>query len=351
MTHALRLARQGLGRVWPNPAVGCVLVKNGAVVGYGRTQDSGRPHAERAALEMAGGRARGAAAYVTLEPCAHEREGGSCSEALIAAGVAEVYAACLDPDPRTSGKGVERLKSAGIKVSSGLCEAEAREINRGFFLLMGEGRPFITLKIASSLDGRIAAKDGSSRWITGEQARAYGHILRSTHDAILVGIGTVLADDPLLTLRLPGLEKPMVRVVLDSHLRIDSGSKLVQSTAHDPLWIVYQEDKDDKKQELEALGCKLFLSEGMDVSSTVQMLAAQGITRLLVEGGAAVLTSFIKAGLYDDIAWFRGGAVLGGGVPVLGDLSFESIENALRLKRRETVLLGDDVVDIFGKRG
>jgi diaminohydroxyphosphoribosylaminopyrimidine deaminase/5-amino-6-(5-phosphoribosylamino)uracil reductase len=362
MTHALRLARQGLGRVAPNPAVGCVLVKDGAVVGVGRTQDGGRPHAERIALDRAGREAKGAIAYVTLEPCAHEREGGSCTEALIAAGVSEVHAACLDLDPRTAGQGLERLKAAGIKVHTGLCEAEAQEINRGFFLKLKEGRPFITLKIAASLDGRIAAKDGSSQWITGERARAYGHALRARHDAILVGIGTVLADDPLLTTRVSGLSHTSVRVVLDSHLRISAGSKLVQSAVVEPLWIFYQDDINDKKQELKSLGCKLFLttestedtekSPVLSVPSVVEKLAGQGITRLLVEGGAGIHTSFIRAGVYDEIVWFRGAKLLGAeGLPVLGDLTIESIADALMLERRESVALGPDMLDIFQRKG
>lgn len=352
MTHALRLARQGLGRVWPNPAVGCVLVKDGAVIGAGRTQDGGRPHAEAAALAMAGAAARGAAAYVTLEPCAHEREGGSCTDGLIAAGVKEVHIACPDPDPRTAGKGAERLQAAGITVHAGLCAAEAREVNRGFFLRLNEGRPFITLKIASSLDGRIAARDGSSRWITGERARAYGHGLRARHDAVLAGIGTVLADDPLLTARVPGLTHKTVRVALDSHLRIDIGSKLVQSAADDPLWIIHRDDKNNKKQKLEASGCILVSSESMEVSSAVQALAGRGITRLLVEGGSAVHTSFIKAGLYDEIAWFRGGKILGGeGLPVLGGLGIDSIAQALTLERHESLALAGDMLDIFRKKG
>lgn len=352
MTHALRLARHGLGRVAPNPPVGCVLVKGGVVVGMGRTQDGGRPHAERVALDMAGAEAKGAIAYVTLEPCAHEREGGSCAEALIAAGVREVYAACLDPDPRTAGQGLERMKQAGLQVHNGLCEAEAQEINRGFFLNLREGRPLITLKISTSLDGRVAAKDGSSQWITGERAREYGHALRARHDAILVGIGTVLADDPLLTTRLPGLRHKSVRVVLDTHLRIDIGSKLVQSAAYDPLYIFHETDKNDKKQALQGMGCKLLLSNNSDLSSVVQALAGQGITRLMVEGGSGIHTSFIKAGLFDEIMWFRGAKLLGAeGMPVLGDLTIESIADALMLERRESVVLGPDMLDIFSKKG
>ncbi|MCD8494056.1 MAG: bifunctional diaminohydroxyphosphoribosylaminopyrimidine deaminase/5-amino-6-(5-phosphoribosylamino)uracil reductase RibD, partial [Alphaproteobacteria bacterium] len=329
----------------------CVIVKDGRVVGMGRTQDGGRPHAERVAISMAGHETQGATAYVTLEPCAHERPDGNCSQALIAAGVREVYVACLDPDPRTAGKGIEALKEAGIIVHIGLSEEEARVVNQGFFLKITAGRPFITLKIASSLDGRIAAKDGSSQWITGEIARAQGHLLRSRHDAILVGVGTALADNPLLTTRLLGVSHRVVRIVLDTHLRLDPGSKLAQTARDEPLWIFHETDKENKKQELEALGCKLVSINTHDLPAVVQMLAGQGITRLLVEGGAGIHTSFIEAGLYDEIAWFRGGKILGGeGLPVLGGLGIESIAGALTLERRESRALGPDVLDIFVRK-
>lgn len=361
MTHALRLARQGLGRVWPNPSVGCVIVKDGLVIGVGRTQDGGKPHAEAVALRMAGAEARGASVYVTLEPCNHAREGGCCAQTLIGAGVAEVYAACLDPDPRTSGGGLERLKGAGIKVYAGLCEREAREVNQGFFLRVTRGRPFITLKMATSLDGWIATHTGSSQWITGPEARGYVHGLRSRHDAVLVGIGTVLADDPLLTTRVPGLSHKAVRVVLDSHLGIDIGSKLVQGAANDPLWIFYHDDKDHKKQELEKLGCRLILTTEntedtekksvMSVSSVVQVLAEQGITRLLVEGGSGIHSSFIKAGLFDELHWIRGAKVIGGdGIPVFEALGVDTIDQAFAFERCESRAMGGDVLDVLRRK-
>lgn len=351
MTHALRLARQGLGRVWPNPSVGCVLVKNGSVIGVGRTQDGGKLHAEAVALKMAGAGAKGATAYVTLEPCNHDREGGCCAQALIDAGVAQVYAACLDPDPRTSGGGLARLEAAGIEVHAGLCEAQAREVNRGFFLRVTQARPLVTLKMATSLDGRIATHSGSSQWITGPEARAYAHGLRARHDAVLVGIGTILADDPVLTTRVPGLLHKSVRVVLDSHLRIDIGSKLVQSAKDDPLWIFYKSDKNNKKQGLEALGCKLFLTRNMGISSVVQALAEQEITRLLVEGGSGVHTSFVKEGLFDELHWIRGSKVIGGdGVPLFKALGIDTIEQALEFSRCETIPLGGDVLDILRRK-
>ncbi len=204
MRAALALARRGLGRTWPNPAVGCVLVKEGRVVGRGWTQRGGRPHAEAEALRRAAGAAKGATAYVSLEPCSHHGKTPPCAEALIAAGISRAVIAMEDPDPRVAGRGLGALREAGIEVTPGIGEAEAREINEGFFLRLEKNRPLVTLKLAMTLDGRIATRTGESRWITGEPARARSHLLRAQHDGVMVGSGTVLADDPLLNVRLPG---------------------------------------------------------------------------------------------------------------------------------------------------
>ena len=208
MRAALALARRGLGTVWPNPAVGCVIVDRGRVVGRGWTQPGGRPHGETEALGRAGEAARGATAYVSLEPCCHWGRTPPCTDALIAAGIGRVVVALEDPDPRVAGDGVRRLRAAGLDVETGLCEAEAAEINAGFFCRLRNGRPLVTLKLATSLDGRIATGRGESQWITGPPARERAHALRAAHDAIMVGTGTVLADDPQLTCRLPGLAQP-----------------------------------------------------------------------------------------------------------------------------------------------
>ncbi len=206
MLATLALARRGLGSVWPNPAVGCVVTQDNLPVGRGWTQPGGRPHAETEALARAGDKARGATAYVTLEPCDHQGETPPCSEALIAAGIGAVVIAVEDPDPRVSGRGIQRLRDAGIRVATGLGADEARRLNAGYFLRMTEGRPLFTLKTATTLDGRIATRTGDSRWVTGETARAFGHRMRADHDAVMIGIGTALADSPRLTCRLPGLE-------------------------------------------------------------------------------------------------------------------------------------------------
>ena len=224
MRAALALARRGLGNAWPNPAVGCVLVKEGRVIGRGWTQPGGRPHAETEALRRAGDAARGATAYVTLEPCSHHGRTPPCCEALAEAGIARVVMAMRDPDPRVNGRGLAMLRGAGIAVEEGLLEAEARALNAGFFRRIQAGMPVVTLKLASTLDGRIATASGESRWITGAAARREVHALRARHDAILVGSGTVLADDPDLTCRIPGMERvPMLRVVAGLE-RADAGT-------------------------------------------------------------------------------------------------------------------------------
>ena len=216
MRHALTLAERALGRTAPNPAVGCVIVsRDGHVVGRGRTQDGGRPHAEAVALTQAGDAATGATAYVTLEPCAHHGQTPPCAEALANAGIARVVASVEDPDPRVKGKGFAMLRAAGVEVVTGLLEKETTELNAGFFLRITENRPLVTLKIAQSEDGKTA-RAGDDKWITGEEARRFSHLLRAKHDAILIGVGTALADDPELTCRLPGLEKySPLRVVLE----------------------------------------------------------------------------------------------------------------------------------------
>ena len=235
MDEALSLAEGALGTTWPNPAVGCVLVQGTRLVASAATGRGGRPHAEAAALLAAGAAARGATAYSTLEPCAHTRPGGPCTEALIAAGVARVVIAARDPDPRVDGRGIALLREAGIVVDVGCRAAEAREILAGFAKRLATGLPFCTLKLATSLDGRIATSTGESKWITGEAARADGHRLRASHDAIMVGSGTALADDPLLTCRLPDLQgRSPVRVVLDRRLRLEPTSRLATTAREVP---------------------------------------------------------------------------------------------------------------------
>ena len=245
MRSALALARRGLGNTWPNPSVGCVIVRNNRVVGRAVTAPGGRPHAEPQALAMAGASARGATAYVTLEPCCHHGRTPPCTDALIGAGIARVVIAARDPDPRVNGQGVAKLRAAGIAVEEGVLAGEAAEILAGFHQRTTTGRPLVTLKLASTLDGRIATHSGESRWITGEPARRAAHVLRGRHDAILVGVGTVIADDPDLTCRLPGFRPTrIVRVVADSHLRTSMTSRLVATARETPTWMLIRHGTD-----------------------------------------------------------------------------------------------------------
>ena len=322
MRAALALARRSLGRTWPNPAVGCVIVRDGQVIARGRTRDGGRPHAEADAIAEAtvsGQSLKGATAYVTLEPCSHHGRTPPCADALVASGVSRVVSALEDPDPRVKGQGHERLKAAGIAVEVGEGAAEAAEINAGFLLRIREGRPLFHLKIASSLDGRIATASGESKWITGEAARRDGHRLRAIHDAILVGAATATADDPDLTCRLPGLEgRSPVRIVLDSQARLSPMSKLATSARATPVWLVCTKSAPaDRRDALARLGVEILEvdsgSDGrIDVSAAAQALGARGLTRVLVEGGGQVAASFLKAGLVDGISSYRAGLVLGG---------------------------------------
>ena len=328
MAHALALAARGLGRTWPNPAVGCVIVQGDRVVGRGWTQPGGRPHAEVRALEQAGARALGATAFVTLEPCAHHGQTGPCAEALIAAGVARVVSAMTDPDPRVQGRGHAMLRAAGIAVTEGVMEVRARTLNAGFLLRVTQGRPLVTLKLAMSLDGRIANAAGESRWITGPMARRAVHAMRATHDAVMVGIGTVLADDPDLTVRDLGCAHQPLRLVLDTHLRLPPGSRLVRSAAETPVWVCHG-------PKAEPATCKQLLQAGVtliagatgpsgqvDLTQTLQTLGARGLTRLFCEGGGRVAAAMIAADLADRLVTFHAGHAFGAtGTPAIGPLT------------------------------
>ena len=351
MALALRLAERGLGRTWPNPAVGCVVVKDGRVVGRGWTQPGGRPHAEVEALGRAGARALGATAYVSLEPCAHYGRTPPCTMALIHAGVRRVVAATLCPDRRVDGKGIAQLRQAGIEVDLGLMGAEAAALNAGFFLKERARRPLVTLKLATSLDGRIATRTGASRWITGEAARARGHWLRATHDALMIGSGTALADDPALTCRLPGLEaRSPVRVVLDGRLRLPATSRLAATAGEPATWLFTRRTAGppERVEALAAQGVELIevgiaRGEGLDLAEVLAALAARGITRLLVEGGATLAASLLRRRLVDRLAWFQAPLVIGGdGQAAIGELRIDSLAAAARFAREGGLALASD---------
>lgn len=304
MLHALMLARRSLGQTAPNPAVGCVIVKDGIVVGRGRTARGGRPHAETEALHQAGEAAPGATAYVSLEPCSHQGQTPPCADALIAAGIARVVVAVADPDPRVNGRGIERLKAAGIEVVTGVCEAEAAELNAAFFLKLRDNRPLVTLKIAQSADGFTATAPGVSRWITGEEARRFGHLMRAQSDAILVGIETVLADDPMLDCRLPGLEdRSPLRVVLDSALRLPVDCELSLTARSIPTLVFAGAATGG--EDLAFMGVEIVrLGSRPELGFVLADLTRRGVTHLLVEGGATVCSAFLAAGLADRLEVF-----------------------------------------------
>jgi diaminohydroxyphosphoribosylaminopyrimidine deaminase/5-amino-6-(5-phosphoribosylamino)uracil reductase len=349
MGLALGLARRGLGRTAPNPSVGCVLVKDDAIVGWGWTQPGGRPHAETEALARAGKRAFGATAYVTLEPCAHWGKTAPCCDALIAAGVARVVAALRDPDPRVAGGGFARIEAAGIPVEVGLMAEEARALNAGFLSRIERGRPWITLKLATSLDGRIATSTGASRWITGPQARAHAHLLRARNDAILVGAGTALADDPMLTCRLPGMaDRSPIRVVLDRRLRLPLDSALVRSAREVPLWIV----TDQEGAQHQAAGAALIRPAEPEPAVVASELAERGVTRLLIEGGGLVAASFLRAGLVDELIWMRAPILIGGdGAAALASLGLTDPNQAEPWVLRRSAMLGRDRLESWRRAG
>lgn len=356
MGAALGLARRGLGRTWPNPSVGCVIVgADGRVIGRGFTQPGGRPHAETEALAQAGKAAKGGTAYVTLEPCAHHGKTPPCAEALVASGIKRCVIATGDPDPRVAGGGIAILTSAGIEIVEGVLEEEALEANAGFFARLKLGRPLVTLKLATSLDGRIATLSGESKWITGPAARSLGHQLRASHDAILVGSGTALADDPELTCRLPGLEdRSPIRVVLDSRLRLPLGAKLAQDQKRFPTWLVTGADHTPAKLApwreagVEVLQLPVGKSGRVDLPAVLKALGERGLTRLLVEGGANLATSLLDADLVDRLAWFQAPLVIGDdGMAGIGELGRARLDRIQRFALLSDQRIGPDSVAFY----
>jgi diaminohydroxyphosphoribosylaminopyrimidine deaminase/5-amino-6-(5-phosphoribosylamino)uracil reductase len=359
MRAALALARRGLGNTWPNPAVGCVIVNDERVVGRGWTQPGGRPHAETEALSRAGAAAKGATAYVTLEPCSHHGKTPPCAEALMAAGVSRVVAAVEDPDPRVCGAGIARLRQAGIAVETGLCAEEAGELNAGFFCRVAQGRPLVTLKLATSLDGRIATKTGKSRWITGPAARERAHLLRGTHDAVLVGTGTALADDPQLTCRLPGMEaRSPLRIVLDRTLRLPSTLRLFVEAREVPSWVVTLGSADKARQNaLRAQGVTVIAVEAdasgnLDLAMVLKALGDKGLTRLLVEGGGGIAAALLRARLAHQLVWMRAPSLIGGdGIAAVAALGLDDPSGAPRFELVSSEIVCGDIVDIFRAAG
>lgn len=359
MRAALALAARGLGNTWPNPAVGCVILDaDGQVVGRGWTQPGGRPHAETEALKRAGAAARGGTAYVTLEPCCHWGRTPPCTDAMIAAGIARVVVALRDPDPRVDGEGFSRLRAAGIVVEEGLLAEEAASLNAGFIKRLRHGLPLVTLKLATTLDGRIATATKESRWITGPESRRAGHGLRARHDAILVGSGTVLDDDPDLTCRLPGgVPIPAPRVVADARLRIPLGAKLVRTARDVPTLVAtIPGHPDSALAPLREAGVEILElppgPQGLSMHGILTALAARGITRVLAEGGSGIAASLLREELADRLAWFHAPLVIGGdGIPAsyalhpLGPLP--ELAKAPKFRRVAHRTIGADVLTEF----
>jgi diaminohydroxyphosphoribosylaminopyrimidine deaminase/5-amino-6-(5-phosphoribosylamino)uracil reductase len=355
MQLALDLGRRGLGRTWPNPAVGAVVVKDGVIVGRGWTQPSGRPHAEPEALRRAGEAARGATLYVSLEPCSHVGRSPPCADAVIAAGISRVVTAIEDPNPLVAGRGHARLRAAGITVDVGLCAAEAAHAHAGHFRRVRDQRPHVILKLAVSSDGKIGGAGHKPVAITGEAARTRVHLLRAQCDAILVGIGTVQADDPLLTCRLPGMEKRSpVRVVLDTALRISGASHLVHSARATPLWVMASETAEAATAaRLGAAGAQVVRLPprslpGLDLLAVLHALSERNITRLMVEGGSRIASAFIAADLADEIWLFRGPNPIGeGGIAALDALPLDAITQSPAYRVRASEAVGDDNLTIY----
>jgi len=356
MQLALALGRRGLGRTWPNPAVGAVVVKDGVIVGRGWTQPGGRPHAEPEALKRAGEAARGATLYVTLEPCSHFGKSPPCVDAVIASGIVRVVSAIEDPNPEVAGQGHEKLRAAGIAVDVGIGAQEAARDHAGHFRRVRDKRPHVILKLAISADDRIAAAGYKPVAITGEAARTRVHLLRAQCDAILVGIGTVLADDPLLTCRLPGMEaRSPVRVVLDRALRLPGASRLVHSARETPLWVMTSDLAEaPAAMKLGAAGAQVLRVAataklpGLDLTAVLHALCDKGITRLMVEGGSRVAASFMAAGLVDEIWLLRAPEAIGAdGIPALDALPLSSITGSPAYRVRASESLDRDTLTVY----
>jgi diaminohydroxyphosphoribosylaminopyrimidine deaminase / 5-amino-6-(5-phosphoribosylamino)uracil reductase len=354
MQLALALGRRGLGRTSPNPAVGAVVVQDGVIIGRGWTQQGGRPHAEPEALKRAGEGARGATLYVTLEPCSHFGKSPPCADAIIAAGISRVVASIEDPNPEVAGQGFAKLRAAGIAVDVGVGAAEATRDHAGHIRRVRDRRPHVILKLAVSADDKIAAAGQKVVAITGEAARTRVHLLRAQSDAILVGIGTVLADDPLLTCRLPGMDaRSPVRIVLDRALRIPGASRLVHSARQTPLWVMTSETSEAAAAaRLGAAGAQVIrvhaTPDGLDLPAALRALSERGITRLMVEGGARVASSFIAAGLVDEIWLLRGPGTIGAdGVSALDAMPLSAITQSPTYEVRASETLGNDSLTVY----
>ncbi|MEO9576392.1 MAG: bifunctional diaminohydroxyphosphoribosylaminopyrimidine deaminase/5-amino-6-(5-phosphoribosylamino)uracil reductase RibD [Tateyamaria sp.] len=349
MALALSLGRRGQGNTGSNPAVGCVIVKAGRIVGRGWTQPGGRPHAETQALAQAGSAAQGATAYVTLEPCAHHGKTPPCAEALIDAKVARVVVALQDSDPRVDGAGIARLEKAGIDVETGVCADEAEADLTGFLLRTEQGRPLVTLKLASSFDGRIATGTGESQWITGSEARRVVHAMRARHDAVMVGGGTARHDDPSLTVRGLGVDHQPARVVVSRRLDVPLLGNLARTAREIPVLLCHGRDANPMLQKTWAdLGAHLVSCAArgsqLDPQDVLKQLGAYGLTRVFCEGGSALAAALIEADLVDRLVGFTAGVAIGAeGLPNIGALGLGKLSEAARFDLDTVRRIGPDI--------
>ena len=362
MRLALTLAARSLGRVAPNPAVGAVLVRDGRVLGRGATADGGRPHAEAVALEQAHSRyspmaLKGATAFVTLEPCAHHGHTPPCAEALAEAGIVRLICPMEDPDPRVSGRGFAALQGAGITVETGMMAAAARRLNAGFLSRVERGRPHLTLKLAATLDGRIATRSGDSRWITGPAARSRVHLMRSQSDAVLIGAGTARADDPVLDVRGlgPGAAQP-VRVIADGGLSLPLEGRLVAGARDIPVLVLHgKAAAAERRAALIGMGVQTVEvaqddSGMLDLEHAFRRLAETGLTRVLCEGGGRLAAALLAAGLVDEIALFTAGKAIGSdGVAAAGALGLERLADAPEFELQSVEPIGGDVLSLWNR--
>ncbi len=353
MRTALRLARRGLGRTSPNPAVGAVLVRGGIVVGAGYHRQAGQAHAEVEAIRAAGRAARGADLYVTLEPCAHRGRTGPCTDAILAAGIRRVAAAMVDPNPMVSGKGLAALGAAGVEVAAGLLERDALELNAAYCRWIVTGRPYVTLKLAMSMDGQIAARSGSSRWISGEKARAVVHRLRSVSDAVLVGGETFRADDPLLTARIPGARDPK-RIVLTSRPGELAGSRIVREGASEVVAVCPRGVSRGEAERARAGGVRVMLLPArggrIGAGTFLRALGREGILSLLVEGGGRTAGWLLAERAVDRFVFFVAPVLLGEGVRAVSGYAAGRVAQGRRIAVRSVRRVGDDLM-VTAERG
>ena len=350
MLRALALARRGAGKTSPNPAVGCVIVRDGAIVGQGGHRKAGTPHAEVHALRQAGERARGADVYVTLEPCSHFGKTPPCADALIAAGVASVFVGMIDPNPKVSGRGVAKLEDAGITVLSGMCEDQCREINLPFIRHVTSGMPFVTMKSAMTLDGKTATSNGDSKWISSEASRRLVHRLRSRADAVMTGIGTLLADDPQLTVRMVKGKQPL-RVVIDPRLETPVDCALMEDASAIPVIIATASSDDSKSALLAAKGAEVLTCRDaggrVDLKGLLRLLGSRGIQSILLEAGERLCGEMQRLGLIDRYILFIAPKLLGGeGKGLFAGTAVDWMQDAARVTIRKVARSGGDMLVI-----